>query len=161
MQFDSARSFFEATRDAVHDADLCRRELQALEEGALRMPSPSFEVQVRGGRRADRIPTRVARLVDREAALHQRIEEDYALIDSACAVLYGSDGTSAGLATLAPPSWSDAIYHRYLGLRTWAEVAAVMGVSVSYARKLVRAAFDIADANGLAATVAGTGLAEG
>ena len=41
------------------------------------------------------------------------------------------------------------------------DVAAMMGVSVSYAQKMVRAAFDIADANGLAATVAGTGLAEG
>lgn len=159
--FTSSRELFEAARQAAIDADRCRRQLEAMEHRALSVGRPSLEAHVSGGGDPDRIGRDVAALVDREAELCNRIESDYALIDSACAVLYGSDGTSAGLATLAPPSWSDAIYHRYLGLRTWAEVAAMMGVSVSYAQKMVRAAFDIADANGLAATVAGTGLAEG
>ena len=132
-----------------------------MERQALSVGSPSFDAPVRGGER-DRIGRDVAALVDREARLNGRIESDYALIDAACEILYGRDGMSDGLTALVPlPWWADAIYHRYLGLRTWPEVAELLGVTTRNAQKCVRAAFDIADGYGLTATVEGVGHAEG
>lgn len=156
-----AREFFDSVRAAVIDAERCRWQLDAMESQALSVGSPSFDAHVRGGER-DRIGRDVAAMVDRESELNGRIESDYLLIDTACEILYGKDGMSDGLAALAPsPWWADAIYHRYLGLRTWPEVAELLGVTARSAQKGVRAAFDIADGYGLTATVAGVGHAEG
>ena len=158
--FASARDLFEAARDAAEDAESCRRQLAAIERKALRVASPSFEPRVSGGD-PDRIGTDVAALVDREAELHGRIEADYDLIDAACMVLYGRDGMSDGLASIAPPWWADAIYHHYLALRPWVEVGELLGISKSYVSKQAYAAFDLMDANGMAATIEGRGDAEG
>lgn len=156
-----AREFFDSARAAVIDAERCRWQLDAMERQALSVSSPSLDAHVRGGER-DRIGRDVAAMVDRESELNGRIESDYLLIDTACEVLYGKDGMSDGLAVLVPsPWWADAIYHRFIGLRSWPEVAELLGVTPRAARAGVRAAFDMADGYGLTATVAGVGHAEG
>ena len=158
--FASARDLFEAARDAAEDAETCRRQLDAIERKALRVASPSFEARVSGGD-PDRIGTGVAAHVDREAELQAQIDADYDLIDAACMVLYGRDGMSDGLASIAPPLWADVLFHRYLARRTWPEVADLMGCCTSSMRHCVSAAFDLMDAHGMAATVEGRGDAEG
>lgn len=154
-----AREFFESVREASRDAESCRRQLEVLERAAYRLPGPSMEPHISGGSR-DGMERHVVNMVDREAELHARIEDDYRLIDAACAVLYGADGTRDGLASLAPPWWADVLYYRFVQGRTWAEVGALLGYSPEYCCRVPATAFDLLDANGMAATIAGIGMAE-
>lgn len=158
--FASSRELFYAAKDAALDAERCRRQLDALEQRAQRIGSPSFEARVTGGDH-DLIGRNVASLVDRERELEARVEQDYDLIDAACAVLYGRDGVSDGLASLMPPWIADAIYYRYLGLRKWDDVAELLMVSPGHIQKRIRVAFELMDSLGMARTVAGCGAAEG
>ena len=160
MQYASAREFFEAVSEASRDAERCRVQLESMEHRALSVSSPSLEAHVRGGDH-DHVGRKVAALVDRERELQSRIDADYDLIDAACAVLYGSDGMSDGLASIVPAWWADAVYHRYLGLRSWVEVGRMLDYSDSHVRRAVSAAFDVMDANGMLSTVAGQGGAQG
>lgn len=155
-----ARDLFEAAREAAGDAERCGAELLAL-DSAPAISSPSFEARVRGTTDPDRIGRRVASTMDRKEQLERRIDADYDLIDAATFILYGRDGISDGLASIAPGWWADAIYHHYLSLRTWEQTAEIMGYSTRYLQRSVRAAFDLMDANGMTATVAGIGCAEG
>lgn len=159
-RFASSRELFDAAREAARDAERCRNQLASIERRALRIGSPSLEPRVRGGDH-DRIARDVAALVDRETELQAQIDADYDLIDAACTVLYGRDGMSDGLASIAPAWWADAIYHHFLALRPWVEVADLMGCCTSSMRRCVSAAFDLMDAHGMAATVEGRGDAEG
>lgn len=156
-----ARDLFEAARDAASDALRCEKQIEVLEEDAVRVSSPSLTPSGRRAPASDRMANKVATLVDRKNALDRRIDEDYRLIDAACEILYGADGMSDGLATIAPPWWADAIYHHYLGLSTWDETADRVMFSKRYVQTCVCAAFDLMDANGMASTVEGIGYAEG
>ena len=159
FNFESSRELFEAASDAVRDAEACRRQLDALEEGALSVGSPSLDARVSGGDH-DRIGRTVANLVDREKELDARMEQDYALIDAATCVLYGRDQMSDGLACLMPPWVADAIWQHFLALHTWDYVSELMGYCKSQVIRTVRAAFEVMDAHGMAATVEGRGIAE-
>lgn len=159
FNFESSRELFEAASDAVRDAEACRRQLDALEDSALSVGSPSFEPRVSGGDH-DRIGRTVANLVDREKELDARIEQDYALIDAATCVLYGRDQMGDGLACLMPPWVADAIWQHFLALHKWEYVAVLMGYTERYVQTNVRAAFEVMDAHGMAATVEGRGIAE-
>lgn len=156
----SARDLFEAAREAARDAARCGAELLAMDE-APEIGSPSFEARVRGTSDPDRMGRKVAASLDRRERLERRIDDDYGLIDAATFVLYGHDGMSDGLASIAPEWWADAIYHHYLSLKTWEQTADLMGYCTRYLQRSVRAAFELMDANGMAATVAGVGCAEG
>ena len=155
-----ARDLFEAARDAAKDAERCGAELLAI-DSAPAIGSPSFEARVRGSRDPDRMGRRAAAAIDRKGQLERRIDSDYDLVDAATFVLYGRDGMSDGLASIAPPWWADAIYHHYLSLRTWEDTADLVGYCSRYVQRGVAAAFDLMDANGMAATVGGVGAAEG
>lgn len=160
MIYESARELFDAAREAALDAERCRRQLEDIERRALSVGSPSFGPLVSGSDH-DRLTREVAAMVDRERELEGRIEDDYRLIDAACAVLYGRDGMSDGLASIAPPWWADAIYQHYLALHTWSVVAVMMCYSAPHVRKAVQAAFELMDSMGMVATVDGRGSAEG
>ena len=97
-------------------------------------------------------------VVDQGERLRARQDEDYRLIDAACRVLYGADNRSGLYALVGWPA--DAIYHHYLALRTWEETAALLGYSVRHVQTCVRAALDLADANGQMWTELGRGMAE-
>lgn len=141
------------------DAERYRRELLRLEDRALSLPA-GITTHVSGGDH-DGMARRVGAMVDREAQLHARIEQDYGLIDLACEVLYGreQDGTGGLYALVGWPA--DAIYHHYLALRTWEDTASMLGYSVSHVKHMASAAMELADTNGMAATVSGVGMAEG
>jgi len=158
MRFESARDLFEAARDAARDAARVSRELAEMEGRAESLGSGGFGPRVRSTGEPDRMAGRVAAMVDRGAMLDARLAEDYRVIDAACAVLYGAD-SDAGLWSLV--GWpADAIYHHYLGLRTWVDVAEMMGYSVRHVQTCVASALDYADSNGQMWTELGKGMAE-
>lgn len=142
----TAREFFEAAREAARDAARISRQLDGMERRALALGGGGFEPRVRSTPDPDRIGRSVSAMVDHEAALRQRADDDYALIDAACAVLYGPDNRSGLYALVGWPA--DAIYHHYLALRTWEETAYLLGYSAPHVRRQVAAALDVADGNG-------------
>ena len=142
-----AREFFEAVRSASADASRARLELRALEERRLSLGSRG-PMPVSGTRSdVNGTATSIA-LLDRESALHRRVEEDYALMDRACEVIYGPNdehGIELGLGT----RFADAVWHRSCGGETWEEVAASVGLSKSTAQRYYWAAMDYVDSVGL------------
>lgn len=159
MQYATAREFFEAARDAARDADRIARELRSMEDRAGSLGGGRFEPRVRSTPDHDRMAGMVAAGIDREAMLESRQAEDYRLIDRACRVLYGSDNRSGLYALVGWPA--DAIWHHYLGLRTWDEAAALVGYSVRHVHERVAWAMELADTNGQMWTELGRGMAEG
>ena len=156
--YDTCRELFEAASEAVRDAARCGRELDALDAG----PSPSpFEPRVTSGGMRDATERRIIGTMERRAALESRMDEDERLIDAACSILYGGDQISDGLATLCPPWWADALYHRYIGRMGWPAVATLLCFSERHVTGCARAALEVADAHGMARTVAGRGMADG
>lgn len=157
MRYQSAREFFEAAREAARDAERIRRQLDAMDERAASLGGGGFEPRVRSTPDPDRIGRAIAAIVDHGEVLRQRQDEDYALIDAACTVLYGEDNRG-GLWALTG-WWADAIYHHYLALRTWDEVGAMLGYSAEHCCRCAAAAFEVADSWGMTSTVAGLGKA--
>lgn len=158
MRHASAREYFEAAREAARDAERIRRQLAGIERKALALGGGGFEPRVRSTPDPDRIGRSVAAMVDHEEILTRRQDEDYRIIDAACAVLYGPDDRGGLYALVGWPA--DAIYHHYLALRTWEETADLMGYSVRHTQRAVAWALDLADANGETWTRLGQGLAE-
>lgn len=152
------RAFFESARAAAVDAQRAGRELAEMEEADASLGGSGFEPRVRSTPDPDAIGRRVVSAFDRRAMLEARQEADYRLIDRACELLYGADNRSGLYALVGWPA--DAIYHHYLGLRTWEDAAALMGYSVRHVQTCVAAAFDLADANGRMWTELGIGMAE-
>lgn len=157
-QFASARELFEAAREASRDAERIRRQLDAMEQRAEGLGGSGFEPRVRSTSDPDRMGGRVAALVDRESILRERQEEDYAIIDLACAVLYGTDN-QAGLWALV--GWrADAIALHYLDDLPWSLVAQRMCYSESHVKQQASAALDVADGWEIHRVVQGVGAAE-
>ena len=159
MRYQSAREFFEAARTAARDAERATRELAQMRASTTSLGGQGFEGRVHSTPEPDRMASRVAAYVDREAMLEARIAEDYRAIDAACAVLYGPDNRSGLYALVGWPA--DAIYHHYLALRTWDETAALVGYSPRRTYERVAMALELADANGDMWTRLGRGMAEG
>ena len=154
----TAREFFEAAREAARDAERIRRQLDAMESRALSLGGGGYEGRVRSTPDPDRIGASVSAMLDQTDRLRERADEDYAVIDAACRVLYGADNRSGLYALVGWPA--DAIYHHYLALRTWEVTAAMLGYSVQHVRRQVLYALDLADANGQMWTELGRGMAE-
>ena len=154
----TAREFFEAAREAARDAERIRRQLDAMEARALSLGGGGYEGRVRSTPDPDRIGASVSAMLDQTERLRERADEDYAVIDAACRVLYGADNRSGLYALVGWPA--DAIYHHYLALRTWEGTAAMLGYSVRHVQTSVRVAFELADANGQMWTELGVGIAE-
>lgn len=160
MRYGSARELFEAAREAMADTVKATNELEALEESQNKLPSGLSVGTVGGHLQGDKIGRIVARTAERKERLERRIEANEELIDLACEILYGGDQISDGLASLAPEWWSDAIYHHYLNLMSWPEVAELMGYHSRWIQSRVAAAFDLADGYGMVNMLAGRGIAE-
>lgn len=156
--FASAREFFDAAREAARDAERIARQLDGMERRALALGGGGFEGRVRSTPDPDRIGRGVAAKVDNEGVLRERQQADRALIDAACELLYGADNRSGLYALVGWPA--DAIFHHYLALRTWDEVAEMMGYSVRHVQTCVASALDYADSNGQMWTALGKGMAE-
>ena len=152
-----ARAFFEGVRAAALDAERVRRQLDEMEATAEPPSGGGLGARVRSTPDPDRIGGRVAAMLDHERRLLERQEEDYRVIDSACALLYGDD-CDAGLWALV--GWrADAIFHHYVALRTWDDAARMVGYSTRYVIEQAGAALDVATANGAMWTRLGIGSA--
>lgn len=148
-----AREFFEAAREASRDAARAREQLEALEERRLSLGSPGAG-SVSGSHADVNGTSRSIALVDREAALHRRVEEDYALLDRACEVIYGADNEH-GIERGIGPEAADVVWHRACGDESWDEVAASTGMSARTCRRYYSVAMDYCDSVGLAGAVDG------
>lgn len=157
-RFASAREMFEAASEAARDAERISRQLAAMDESSLSIGGGGFEPRVRSTPDPDRIGRAVSVTMDYGEVLRMRQDEDYRLIDACCIVLYGEDNRGGLYALVGWPA--DAIYHHYLALRTWDVTAALLGYSVRHVQTSVRAAFDMADANGQMWTTLGMGMAQ-
>lgn len=148
-----AREFFEAAREASRDAARAREQLEDLEERRLSLGSPGSG-SVSGSHADVNGTSRSIALVDREAALHRRVEEDYALLDRACEVIYGTDNDH-GIERGIGPSFADVVWHRACGDETWETVAASTGLSRRTCVRYYEAAMDYCDSVGIVGAVEG------
>lgn len=123
----SAEDFFEAVREASREAERTRLTLIQMEsrEG---VRAQGYEPRVSVGGNGDKMATTDARM-DYEQRMAERIEQDYALLDMACAVLYGRESGKGGVDALVGSAVADCISFRYVDARPWSEVAALLGYS--------------------------------
>lgn len=154
----SAESFFEAARQASREAERTRLTLLQMEarEGAR---AQSYQPRITIGGERDRMAATDSR-IDYEARMAARIEADYALIDMACAALYGRDSGKGGLEALMGSAVADCISFRYVDARPWKEVAALMGYSRwsrRSLRDLCQSGFDRIDSLGWERAIDGRG----
>ena len=122
-----AQDFFEAVRHASREAERTRLTLMQMEarEG---VRAQSYQPRVSIGGNSDKMAATDSR-IDYEARMQERIEQDYQLLDMACAALYGSESGKGGVDALMGSAVADCISFRYVDARPWSEVAALMGYS--------------------------------
>lgn len=158
MDYQSARDLFEATREASRDAEYIKRRLERMEasegvRGASLAPTVrSSKSDVNGTARTD------AR-IDYEERVRARLEEDYALIDLACAVLYGDDNRG-GIAALLGTKVADLLWHHYLDDESWDDAAEAVGYNPRTAYREKDKALDLVDMYGVDLVRRGLGAAE-
>ena len=123
----SAEDFFESVRQASREAERTRLTLLQMEarEG---VRAQGYEPRVMVGGERDKMAATDSR-IDYEARMQERIEQDYQLLDMACAVLYGRESGKGGVDALMGSAVADCISFRYVDARPWSEVAALMGYS--------------------------------
>lgn len=157
-EYSDAREFFEAVREASREAERTRLTLMQMEarEG---VRAQGYEAQGSSGHMSDRTASTDARM-DYEERMRERLEEDYALIDLACRVLYGEESGKGGVEALMGSAVADAISFRYVDARPWKEVAALMGYSHASwhaLRDMCQRGFDAIDALGWERAIEGVG----
>lgn len=156
--YSDARGFFEAVREASREAERTRLTLLQMEarEGAR---AQGYEPRVMVGGERDRMAQTDARM-DYEERMRERIEEDYALLDLACRVLYGEESGKGGLDALMGSAVADCLSFRYVDARPWSEVAALTGYSAKQCQRLCAVGLDACDFFGWINLVGGVGNAE-
>ena len=150
-----AREYFETVRDAAVELDRTSRTLERMR--ARTMPKAQRYDAVGGGSGHSDPMDRVVEVVDFEAVMRQRMEDDRELLSDAARVLYGEDGRE-GVAKGMGSAYADAVYHRALDARTWDGVARVMFMSRSKVQQLYDSALDYVDSAGLDGATAGVQL---
>lgn len=161
VEYADARDFFDAVRRAAVDAERIGRRLErmAAREG---VRAQGYEAQGRGTRSDVNGTDATVGRMDWEGRIAARREQDYALIDSACAVIYGNDQTGmGGIASLLGSAAADAVWWRFCGAAQWREVAQRVEMSERWCRDQVAAAMDVCDAYGMEAMRCGLGVACG
>ena len=154
----SAEDFFEAVRQASREAERTRLTLLAMEarEG---VRAQGYEPRVSIGGERDKMAATDSR-IDYEARMAERIEQDYALLDMACAVLYGRESGKGGVDALMGSAVADCISFRYVDARPWKEVATLMGYSHASWRALrdmCQRGFETIDSLGWERAIEGVG----
>ena len=154
----SAEDFFEAVRQASREAERTRLTLLQMEarEG---VRAQGYEPRVMVGGERDHMAHTDSR-IDYESRMAERIEQDYRLLDMACAVLYGRESGKGGVDALMGSAVADCISFRYVDARPWSEVAALMGYS-RWSRRSLRdmcqRGFDRIDSLGWERAIEGVG----
>lgn len=160
-EYQSASDLFEAAREAAADAERIGRDLgRAASACGLRGHAPTGAPGGRGGASDPMAP--VDRFLDQEERTRRRLEDDYALIDLACGVIYGTgqDGRG-GVCALLGPATADALWWRYCGGVSWAAVSRRVGMSERWCIEATQAALDVVDGYGWRRVADGVGDAEG
>lgn len=159
VEFADAREFFCAVRRAAADADRISRELARM-EAAEGVRAQGYESVGRGSRAdVNGRGATIARM-DYERRVSKRREEDYALVDFACDVIYGSGQTGmGGIDALLGSAVADMVWWRFCACASWSEVAGHCELSVRRCQELVDAAMDTCDAYGVPAMREGLGRA--
>lgn len=158
----SSRDLMRAARAASDDYDRCERQMIAL-----RLKAESLgggQAGATSGTHAhDSLERRVVALADRERDLEGRMARDEQVMDAACEMLFGGEGSQwrEGLSALVPTFWCEALWWHYLQGETWAQVGEKLGYSASHLKACARHALNTADAYGLATVADGLGIAEG
>ena len=155
MAYSASRAFFDRVLEASRDAERIQRQLTEMQERAA-LPSGQADAHahVRGGRNRDRLGESVVTLVTAEERLEKRLEADYAMLDTATAVLYGTD-LDRGLCAFVPNWVCDALYQHYCNGFAWPRVAQIMRYERRYVMGKVKAAFALMYRNGMTATIEG------
>lgn len=155
----SAAELFEAVRDASREAERARLAIMQMEarEG---VRAQGYESRARSGSGPDRTTATDSR-IDLEERMRRRLDDDYALIDLACRLLYGEESGKGGVDALMGSAVADCICYRYVQARTWSRVSELMGYSASQCKRLCRQGMDAMDFYGLDNVLAGVGTAEG
>ena len=153
-----ARDFFEAVRVASQEAERTRETLMRMEarEG---VRAQGYEAMGGSSVGRDRTSATDAR-IDYEERMRERVESDYAIIDVACRVLYGSESGKGGVDAIMGSAVADCISFRYVDARPWSEVAALMGYSRwsdKSLRDLCQQGFDAIDSLGWGSVMRGEG----
>lgn len=151
----TAREYFETVRDAAVELDRTSRTLERMR--ARTQPKTQRYGAAGGGSGHSDPMDRVIEVVDFEAVMRQRMEDDRELLSDAARVLYGEDGRS-GVAKGMGSAYADAVYHRALDARTWDGVARVMFMSRSKVQQLYDSALDYVDSAGMDGATAGVQL---
>lgn len=155
--FRDARELFESAREASRDAERIHTQLQHMEQRSQSLGGGGFEPRVRSTPDPQRMEARSVAHMDMEERLRERQEQDYALIDLACCVLYGRD-SETGLSVLVPAWWCDALWWHYLDDATWERTADAVHYSAQRCKQVRSIAFDIIDSWGIVATMQGRPL---
>ena len=154
----SAEDFFETVRQASREAERTRLTLLRMEarEG---VHAQSYQPRISIGGERDRMAATDSR-IDYEARMQERIEQDYQLLDMACAVLYGRESGKGGVDALMGSAVADCISFRYVDARPWKEVAVLLGYSRwsrNSLRDLCQQGFDAIDFFGWDNVLGGVG----
>lgn len=159
VTYADAREFFAACRRAAQDIDSATRQLERM-RAAEGVRGQSYQPGV-GGTRADVNGTgaTIAR-IDWEGRMRERLEGDYALVESAMGVIYGDESTGlGGVAALMGGAVADVLMWRCCKARDWRWIAAMLDRSESWCRDSAAAAMDVCDAYGIEAMRRGLGIA--
>lgn len=142
-----AKEYFEVIRAEVVKTDRAREMLERMRarEGA---KAQSYQAGGGSGDAADPMDS-IAKRIDFEGRLEQRIADAEEALDEACEVLYGKDGRG-GLAKLKGTRYADAICMGYLQAQPWNEIAEIMQGSVRWCHTLCDVGFAYIDEVGWA-----------
>lgn len=158
--YSCARDLLEAARDAAREAERTRRVLSGM-EGREGVRAQSYEPHGRSGHRTD-VMAAVDERLDYEERMRRRVNEDYALVDLACNVIYGRDDQmTGGVCALLGSAYADALWWRYCAGATWADVARGCRMSERWCRRAVETALETIDAFGMRRVAERRGTAEG
>lgn len=142
-----AKEYFESIRAEVVSTERAREMLERMKakEGA---KSQGYHEGTGGGDASDPMES-VAKRIDLEAIIAQRIADAEVHIDEACDLLYGTDGRG-GLAKLKGNQYADVICMAYCQAEPWSYIAEVMQCSQQWCRTLSNAGFMFIDRVGWA-----------
>lgn len=159
--YGDARQYFAAVRDAAGEAERTKRQIERMEasEG---VRAQGYQPGVSSSRADVNGTSRVVARMDYEGRMRRRLDEDYALIDSATSVIYGEEQTGmGGIDALMGSRCADAVWWRFCDCAGWHKVAEMVGMSEKWCRDAVEAALDACDAYGIERMRAGLGVACG
>lgn len=155
----SALEFFEGVRTAATEADRTWRELSVMQasEG---VKTQRYASAVAPGSNHD-VMGLVDKRIDYERKLYRQLEQDYALIGTACEVLFGEDCKgSGGIERLLGSDYASVLYWRYIGHMNTREVSELIGCSHMTCIRMTNISIETCESLGFDNVVKGIGAAE-